>query len=111
LVPLSKLKSRIANILKKQNFVEKVEEMDLDGRKHIRIHLKYMRGEKGEKTPYILGLRRVSREGQRIYTGKEKLPVVKNGYGFSVISTSKGLMTGDEARKAGVGGEIICQVW
>ncbi len=66
---------------------------------------------KGEKMSYIQGLRRVSREGQRIYSGKSKLPIVKNGYGFSIISTSRGLMTEDEARKAGLGGEIICEVW
>ena len=53
----------------------------------------------------------MSRQGQRIYAGKGELPVVKSGYGFSIVSTSKGLMTGEEAKKSGVGGEIICEVW
>jgi small subunit ribosomal protein S8 len=110
-VPLSKLKLGIAEIFKKKNFVENVNEDEVDGRKQIRIKLKFLRDERGRKTPFIQGMRRVSREGQRIYSGKEKLAVVKNGYGFSVVSTSKGLMTNEEAKKAGVGGEIICEVW
>ena len=110
-VPLSKLKLSIAGILKKKNFVEKISEAEVEGRKHICIGLKYIRDEKGKKSPYIQGLSRVSRQGQRIYAGKGTLPVVKSGYGFSVVSTSKGLMTGEEAKKAGVGGEIICEVW
>ena len=110
-VPLSKLKLGIAGILKKKNFVEKIGEDEVEGRKRIRIDLKYIRDEKGKKSPYIKGLSRVSRQGQRIYAGKGTLPVVKSGYGFSVVSTSKGLMTGEEAKKAGVGGETICEVW
>lgn len=110
-VPLSKLKLGIAGILQKKNFVGKVSEAEVEGRKNIRIELKYMRDEKGKKSPYIQGLSRVSRQGQRIYAGKGKLPVVRSGFGFSVVSTSKGLMTGEEAKYAGVGGEIICEVW
>ena len=110
-VPLSKLKLAIGDILKKQNFIEKIDEAEKEGRKFIRIVLKYIKNEKGKKRPYIQGLRRVSREGQRIYAGKGKMPVVKNGYGFSVVSTSKGLMTGTEAKQAGMGGEIICEIW
>ena len=110
-MPLSKLKLGIAGILKKKNFVEKIGEDEVEGRKRIRIDLKYIRDEKGKKSPYIKGLSRVSRQGQRIYAGKGELPVVKSGYGFSIVSTSKGLMTGEEAKKSGVGGEIICEVW
>lgn len=110
-VPLSKLKLAIGDILKKQNFIEKIDEAEKEGRKNIRIVLKYIKNEKGKKMPYIQGLRRVSREGQRIYAGKGKMPVVKNGYGFSVVSTSRGLMTGTEAKRAGMGGEIICEIW
>lgn len=110
-VPLSKLKLAIGDILKKQNFIEKIDEAEREGRKNIRIVLKYIKNEKGKKMPYIQGLRRVSREGQRIYAGKGKMPVVKNGYGFSVVSTSRGLMTGTEAKRAGMGGEIICEIW
>jgi small subunit ribosomal protein S8 len=110
-VPFSKLKFGIVEIFKRKNFVGKTEEAEVKGRRNIRIELKYTRDEKGRKVPYIQGLHRVSREGQRIYSSKNKLPIVKNGFGFSVVSTSKGLMTGKEARKAGVGGEIICEVW
>jgi len=110
-VPFSKLKFGIAGIFNKKNFVGKIEEVDAEGRKKVRIGLKYIRDEKGKRIPYIQGLRRVSREGQRIYTGKRKLPILKSGFGFSVVSTSKGLMTNEEAKKAGVGGEIICEVW
>lgn len=110
-VPFSKLKYGIAGIIRGKSFVGKLGEAEIDGRKNIRIELKYIRDEKGKKKPFIQGLRRVSREGQRIYAGKGKLPIVKSGFGFSIVSTSKGLMTGEEARKAGVGGEIICEIW
>lgn len=110
-VPLSKLKLGIAEIFRKNNFVGKINEEEVNGRKHIRIEIKYMQDDKGKKSPFIQGLRRVSREGQRIYAGKGKMPIVKSGYGFSVVSTSKGLMTGEEAKKSGIGGEIICEIW
>ena len=110
-MPLSKLKLAIADIFKKKKFIEKIGEAEVDGRKQIQIKLRYIENEKGKKIPFIQGLRRVSREGQRIYAGKGKLPIVRSGYGFSVISTSKGLMTGGEAKKSGVGGEIICEIW
>jgi len=111
LVPFSKLKLGIAGIFRDKKFVEEINELEVEGRKHIRIEIRYTQNEKGQKIPFIQGLRRVSREGQRVYAGKGKLPVVKNGFGFSVISTSKGLMTGEEAKKAGVGGEVICEIW
>lgn len=111
LVPFSKLKLGMASLIQKRNFVEKVEEVEIKGRPYIRISLKYIRNEKGKKTSFIQGLRRVSREGQRIYASKENLPIVKSGYGFAIVSTSKGLMTDEEARKAKVGGEIICEIW
>ncbi len=111
LVPLSKMKRRIADILKSKNFVADVNESETEGHKQIRIALRYIADENGRKSPYIQGLKRISREGQRIYTGKGKLPIVKNGYGFAIISTSKGLMTNDEARKEGVGGEVVCEIW
>lgn len=110
-VPLSKLKLKIAEMLKKKNFVESIDEAEIEGRKQIRIALRYMRDENGKSRSFIQGIRRVSREGQRIYAGKGKLPIVRSGFGFSLVSTSKGLMTGEDARKEGVGGEIICEVW
>jgi len=111
LVPFSKFKRRIAEIIRGKKFVEKIEEEEIGGRKFLRIGLKYSKDAEGKKAPFIQGLRRVSREGQRIYARREKLPVVKSGFGFSIVSTSKGLMTNDEARKTGYGGEIICEIW
>ena len=101
----------MAEILKKKNFIETFTEDEIGGRKYVRIKLKYIRNEKGKKIPFVQGLRRVSREGQRIYASKKKLSLVKSGFGFSIVSTSKGLMTNEEAKKAGVGGEIICEIW
>lgn len=111
LIPSSKFKLKMAEILVKKNFVGKVEESEIDGRKYIRIVLKYARDAKEKKIPFIQGLRRVSRQGQRIYVPKGRIERVRSGFGFSVISTSRGLMTGEEARKAGIGGEIICEIW
>jgi small subunit ribosomal protein S8 len=111
LVPLSRFKMKIAEILAKNNFIKKVAEEEADGRKFIKIELRYMQNEKGAKTPFIQGIRRVSRQGQRIYAGKKKLSVVRSGFGFSIVSTSRGLMTGQEAKSAGIGGEIICEIW
>ena len=111
IVPFSNFKKRIAEIMQRNGFVEKVSEKRRDKRVFLEISLKYFQNEKGNRIPYIQGLRRVSRQGQRIYVGKDRLPVVKSGYGFTIISTSKGLMTDSEARRAGLGGEVICEIW
>lgn len=110
-VPFSNFKKKIAEIMKKKGFIEKVSENSESERNSLKIGLKYSQDEKGSKSSYIQGLQRVSRQGQRIYVGKSRIPVVKSGYGFAIISTSKGLMTDSEARKAGLGGEIICEIW
>jgi len=110
-VPFSRFKMKIAEILAKNNFIKKAAEEETDGRKFIKIELRHMQNEKGGKASFIQGLRRVSRQGQRIYAGKKELPVVRSGFGFSIVSTSKGLMTGQEAKYAGIGGEIICEIW
>lgn len=110
-VPFSKFKKKMAEIMKKRGFIENVSENSEGQRKFLKIGLKYSRDEKGNKNSYIQGLRRVSRQGQRIYVGKSDIPIVKSGYGFAIISTSKGLMTNSEAKKAGLGGEIICEIW
>jgi len=113
LVPFSNLKMKIAEVLEKKGFIQRAEiaEEGEKPKKKIRIVLKYIKNEKGGQISYIQGLRRISRQGQRIYAGKNNLPFVRGKYGFAIISTSKGLMTNDEARKAGVGGEVICEIW
>jgi small subunit ribosomal protein S8 len=110
-VPFSSFKKKIAEVMKEKKFIEDVLQENDSEKKLLKIKLKYSNDEKGKKLPYIQGLRRVSRQGQRIYVGKDKIPFVKSGYGFAVISTSRGLMTDASARKAGLGGEVICEIW
>jgi small subunit ribosomal protein S8 len=111
LMPSSKIKASISEILLKKGFIERFAVEESEGRKQLRVFLKYISDEKGKKQSFIQDLRRVSREGQRIYAGKDKIKSVKNGFGFSIVSTSKGMMTDSEARKSGIGGEVICEVW
>ena len=104
-VPFSNLKLGIAQILEKNKFIEKSENKGKKNKKFINITLKY-----DNKTPAISGFKRISRPGQRIYLSVRGIKTVKGGYGLSIISTSKGLMTNREARKQKLGGEIICEV-
>jgi small subunit ribosomal protein S8 len=105
-VPFSNLKFEIAKILDKEDFIEKIEKANKKNRKVIEITLKYI-----NKTPAISGMIRVSKPGQRIYTESNKIRKSKGGYGVYIISTSKGLMTNNEARKNKLGGEVICEIW
>lgn len=107
-IPASKVKIKIADILKKEGYIssyELVEASPID--RKIKISLKY--GPRGEKL--ITGIKRISKPGLRIYTKSQEAPRVFDGLGISIISTNKGLKTDREARKEGVGGEILCQVW
>ena len=105
-IPGSRLKKEIARILKEEGFIEDyiVEENPVQDK--IIIKLKYYKGES-----VIRGLRRVSKPGRRIYVSKNELPNVLGGLGIAIISTSKGVMTNKEAKKLGLGGEYICDVW
>ena len=117
-LPFSNLKYEIAKILGKSGFIEKVERKKKRIKKTsqnrqqswlkpaLEITLKYE-----NKIPAISGLKKISKPGQRIYTSWQKIKRVKSGYGLSVISTAKGLMTNKEARKNKIGGEIICEIW
>ncbi len=105
-VPFSKLKYEIAKILEKQGFVTKVSKKGKKPLKTLEITLKYK-----DKAPSILGLKRISKSGQRIYVDSISIKKVKGGEGIAIISTSKGLMTNQEARKQKLGGEIICEIW
>ncbi len=104
-VPFSSIKHEIAKILVKQGLVVACEKKGKKVKSCIEITLKYEDG-----LPAILGLKRVSRPGQRIYTDSKRIKKVKGGYGLSIISTPRGLMTGEEARRAKLGGEIICEI-
>lgn len=106
LVPLSKIKNEIAMILSKENFIGEIKKTTREKIKALKISLKYDNG-----MPAISGFKRVSKPGQRIYEGFSEIKKVRGGYGISIVSTSKGLMTNSEARKQKLGGEIICKVW
>ena len=110
-VPFSKLKLSIAKILEQRNFIESVKKEMGESFPVLKIVLKYDVVSNTEKNPAIREIKRVSRQGQRIYVKKTDIKRVKNGSGISVISTSQGMMTGDKARKLGLGGEIICELW
>jgi len=110
-ISASKLKLAIAKILEKEGFIESVSEETIDNFKNIKIVLKYYKISNTQKDPAIKEINRISKEGQRIYIGNKKIKNVKNRYGIAIISTSKGVMTGEEAKKNGLGGEYICEVW
>lgn len=103
IIPFSKLKYKIAEILEKEGFIEKIERKGRKTKRTFEITLK--------QPPVISGSKRVSRPGQRIYLRAKELKPVRGGFGMAVISTSRGLMTNKEARKERLGGEIICEIW
>jgi small subunit ribosomal protein S8 len=111
LIPASKLKLAIAKILEKEGFIEKVEKEKTGNIEKLRIGLRYVQVSPTRKDPAIREIKRVSREGQRIYVKKQDIRKVKNGYGIAVVSTSRGVMTGKDAYRQGLGGECICEVW
>lgn len=105
-IPASKTKLALANILKDEGFIKDVEYIE-DGKQGvIRVYLKY-----SGKERVISGLKRISRPGLRVYAKKDELPKVLGGLGIAVVSTSSGLMTDKNARKQGLGGEVLCYVW
>ena len=107
-VPASNMKLAIAKILFDEGYIKSFEEIKEDNNQGIiRITLKYT--EKGKKV--IDGLKRISKPGLRVYASKDELPKVLNGLGIALISTSKGIMTDKEARKEGLGGEVLAYVW
>jgi small subunit ribosomal protein S8 len=111
-LPSSKIKVAIAKILKEEGYIGGYEIVDgaIAGSKILRIRLKYV-GERRDRRPVITGLERVSRPGRRVYTGKREIPWVLSGIGIAILSTPKGVMTGQRARQLGVGGEVLCKVW
>ncbi|HEY7160480.1 MAG TPA: 30S ribosomal protein S8 [Acidobacteriota bacterium] len=105
-IPSSRVKVEITKILKEEGFIQnyKIQEDKVQGT--IRVFLKYSDG-----SPVISGLKQVSKPGRRIYAHKDKVPKVVGGLGISIVSTSRGIMTGEQSLKAGVGGEVLCEVW
>lgn len=111
-MPHSRIKAEIAKILKEEGYIENIEIADGErpGQKILRLRIKYI-GERRQRRPVITNLERVSRPGRRIYTKKQDIPWVLSGIGVAILSTPKGIMTGQRARLLGVGGEILCKVW
>ena len=107
-VPCSKMKVSIAEILLKEGYIKKFDMIDVDGISMIHITLKYG-ADKNEKV--ITGLRRISKPGLRVYANSADLPRVLGGLGTAIISTNHGVITDKEARKLGVGGEVLCYIW
>ena len=105
-IPSSKFKTKIADVLKTEGYIIDYKIENLDGKDSLQIDLKYNSG-----NPVINSIQRVSKPGRRIFSSVESLPKVSNGLGIAIISTPKGVMTDQEARKNQVGGEIICKVF
>ena len=106
-VPATKLKAEIARILKEEGYIANYKATEEDGHKIIRVYLKYT----ASNEAVIRDLNRVSRPGCRVYVGRDEIRRVQGGLGISILTTPKGVMTGRQARREGVGGEILCEVW
>ncbi len=106
-VPYSKTKAEVSRVLMECAFINDYVQVDDGPQGYLRLYLKYLPG--GQST--IQGIRRVSRPGLRRYVGHDKLPRVLNGLGVAIMTTSRGIMTTNQARKLGIGGEVIAEVW
>ncbi|THI91316.1 MAG: 30S ribosomal protein S8 [Nitrospira sp. CG24A] len=106
-VPASRLKREILRILQNQGYIQGVQAEVEDGHPVLKVQLRYV----VEGQPMVTGMQRVSKPGRRVYVGIKNIPRVKNGIGMAILSTSKGLMTDQDSRRAGLGGEVLCAVW
>jgi small subunit ribosomal protein S8 len=106
-MPHSRLKEAIAAILKEEGYLADVTTVEKAGFKTLRLRLRY----DADGRPFVSGLERVSKPGKRVYTGHDAIPRVMGGIGLTIMSTPRGMMSGSRARKAGIGGEIVCSVW
>ena len=106
-IPASRVKEAIAKILREEGFIQNFERINEGPQGILRVHLKYG----AERKRALMGLRRISRPGLRVYARKDQLPRVLGGIGVAVVSTSKGIVTDEEARRLGRGGEVLCYIW
>jgi small subunit ribosomal protein S8 len=106
-VPASRMKVEIVKILRDEGYIEDFDVHEDSRQGKISIRLKYL----GDGTRSITGMERVSRPSRRVYCGKDEIPRVLNGLGITIMSTSKGVMTGQSCREQGVGGEVLCNIW
>jgi small subunit ribosomal protein S8 len=108
-MPSSKMREAVARILQDEGFIESCEVIAAKPQPVLRLGLKYTSDKRHQ--PVITGLKRVSRPGRRVYAGRNELPWVRSGLGIAIVSTPEGLMTGQQARRQGIGGEVLCYVW
>ncbi len=106
-IPVSKMKIELAKILKEDGFIKSYKIIKNKKQNVLKITLKYT----SDNDSVILGLKRISKPGRRVYVGKEEIPTVMGGVGIVIITTSRGILSDKECRKEGVGGEVICYVW
>ena len=109
-IPYSRIKADIARILVEEGYVESFEVGEEKPAPMIHIRLKYY-GDRRHRRPVITGIQRVSKPGRRVYKKRSELPWVLSGMGIAIVSTSQGVMTAQQARRKGIGGEVLCQVW
>lgn len=109
-MPHSKTKEAVAKVLKTEGYIEDYEVLDQVPQRILQLNLKYT-GERRHRRSIITGLERVSKPGCRVYVGKKDIPWVLSGMGIAILTTSRGVMTGQEARRKGIGGEVICKIW
>jgi small subunit ribosomal protein S8 len=106
-VPHSRLKESLAGILKDEGYLADVATVEKGGFKFLRLKLRY----DSDGRSFVTGLERVSRPGKRVYAGHDGIPRIMGGIGLAIVSTPRGMMSGSRARKAGIGGEVVCAVW
>jgi small subunit ribosomal protein S8 len=109
-IPASNQKRAMAQLLMKQGYIDRIEEIDNNAQGTLRLFLKYYSRD-GQRVGVIEGIRRVSRPGRRIFAGKDNIPKVCGGYGISILSTNQGILTGHQCRMRNIGGEVLCEVW
>lgn len=109
-MPHSKLREQLAEVLKEEGYIEDYQIIPEKPQPGLRLKLVYL-GDRRHRRSVINGLNRVSRPGRRVYVAKDEIPWVLSGMGIAILTTSKGVMTGQKARRLGIGGEVICEVW
>lgn len=109
-VPHSTLKEALAEVLKEEGYIEDFQVLPEQPQSVLRLKLKYV-GDRRNRRSVISGLNRVSKPGRRIYVGKDEIPWVLSGIGIAILTTSRGIMTGQKARRLGIGGEVLCEIW
>ena len=109
-LPHSKLKEAVAMVLKDEGYIGDYQVLPEHPQPVLRLQMKYV-GDRRHRRAVITGLQRVSKPGRRVYVTKDEIPWVRSGMGIAVLTTSRGVMTGQQARRQGIGGEVLCRVW